>query len=215
MAKRKKSRKSYWLKQMHTWHWISSAICLICMILFAITGITLNHPTLFEAEPEEKVVETVIPSEVLGPLQQQTEAAVANDSFDELELSKGFIAYLDNTIPHDLSLLEEAPDWSEQEIYIQKPLPGGDVWMSVDIPSGELVYMHTDRGVIAWLNDLHKGRNTSLVWIWFIDIFAVATLIFCLTGLILLQLHSKNRPSTWYVTAAGIVIPGIIAIFYL
>lgn len=203
------------MKQMHTWHWISSAICLICMILFAITGITLNHASFFESESEEKVVETVIPQEVLVSLQLQTERAIEQGSLENLEFSNGFIAYLEDKIPHDLSLLKEKPDWSEEEIYIQKPLPGGDVWMSVDIPSGELVYMHTDRGIIAWLNDLHKGRNTSLVWIWFIDIFAIATLIFCLTGLVLLQLHSKNRPSTWYVTAAGIIVPAILAIFLI
>lgn len=203
------------MKQMHTWHWVSSAICLICMILFAITGITLNHASFFESEPEEKVVETVIPQEVLVSLQLQTERAIEQGSLDNLEFSNGFIAYLEDKIPHDLSLLKEQPDWSEEEIYIQKPLPGGDVWMSVDIPSGELVYMHTDRGIIAWLNDLHKGRNTSLVWIWFIDIFAIATLIFCLTGLVLLQLHSKNRPSTWYVTATGIIVPAILAIFLI
>ena len=203
------------MKQMHTWHWISSAICLICMILFAITGITLNHASFFESEPEEKVVETVIPQEILVSLQLQTERAIEQGSLDKLEFSNGFIAYLEDKIPHDLSLLKEKPDWSEEEIYIQKPLPGGDVWMSVDIPSGELIYMHTDRGIIAWLNDLHKGRNTSLVWIWFIDIFAIATLIFCLTGLVLLQLHSKNRPSTWYVTAAGIIVPAILAIFLI
>ena len=203
------------MKQMHTWHWISSAICLICMILFTITGITLNHASFFESKPEEKVVETVIPQEVLASLQHQTERAIEQGSLENLEFSNGFITYLEDKIPHDLSLLKEQPDWSEEEIYIQKPLPGGDVWMSVDIPSGELVYMHTDRGIIAWLNDLHKGRNTSLVWIWFIDIFAIATLIFCLTGLVLLQLHSKNRPSTWYVTAAGIIVPAILAIFLI
>ncbi|PXF63922.1 PepSY-associated TM helix domain-containing protein [Kangiella spongicola] len=215
MSKKRKNKKSFWMKQMHTWHWISSAICLICMILFAITGITLNHASFFESEPEEKVVETVIPQEVLVSLQLQTERAIEQGSLDNLEFSNGFIAYLEDKIPHDLSLLKEQPDWSEEEIYIQKPLPGGDVWMSVDIPSGELVYMHTERGIIAWLNDLHKGRNTSLVWIWFIDIFAIATLIFCLTGLVLLQLHSKNRPSTWYVTAAGIIVPAILAIFLI
>ena len=31
----------FWLKQMRQWHWISAAICLIGMLLFAVTGITL------------------------------------------------------------------------------------------------------------------------------------------------------------------------------
>ncbi|MBU2328652.1 MAG: PepSY-associated TM helix domain-containing protein, partial [Alphaproteobacteria bacterium] len=34
---------AFWVRQFHTWHWMSSAICLVGMILFAVTGITLNH----------------------------------------------------------------------------------------------------------------------------------------------------------------------------
>ena len=44
-ATKKRSRKSFWLKQLHTWHWMSSAISLIGLFLFAITGFTLNHAT--------------------------------------------------------------------------------------------------------------------------------------------------------------------------
>ena len=33
-------RRSYWLKTLHQWHWISAALCLVGMILFAATGIT-------------------------------------------------------------------------------------------------------------------------------------------------------------------------------
>ena len=36
-------RRGFWLRTLHQWHWISSAICLIGMLLFAFTGITLNH----------------------------------------------------------------------------------------------------------------------------------------------------------------------------
>ena len=35
--------RSFWLKQLHSWHWISAAVSLVGMILFAVTGITLNH----------------------------------------------------------------------------------------------------------------------------------------------------------------------------
>jgi hypothetical protein len=35
--------RSFWLKHLHRWHWISAAACLVGMLLFAATGITLNH----------------------------------------------------------------------------------------------------------------------------------------------------------------------------
>ncbi|MEE3009378.1 MAG: PepSY-associated TM helix domain-containing protein, partial [Pseudomonadota bacterium] len=52
------------------------------------------------------------------------------------------------------------------------------------------------------------------VWFWFIDLFAVATLLFALTGLALMALHAKRRPATWPVTALGLIVPWLlIALF--
>lgn len=34
---------------LRQWHWVSSALCLAGMLLFAVTGITLNHATDIEA----------------------------------------------------------------------------------------------------------------------------------------------------------------------
>src|SRR3546814_5708956 len=45
----KKSRKAFWLKHLHMWHWMSSAISLIGLLLLAITGLTLNHAADIEA----------------------------------------------------------------------------------------------------------------------------------------------------------------------
>ncbi len=39
------------------------------------------------------------------------------------------------------------------------PRPGGDAWLSVERDSGAISYEITDRGWIAYLNDLHKGRK--------------------------------------------------------
>ncbi len=190
---------------MHTWHWISSAVSLICMILFSVTGITLNHADFFAANTQEQTTEITLPQQLLKTL------PVMGEGTEVAGLPVQLINWIDAHIEHEMPLEKLNPEWNEYEIYLQQPLPGGDRWMSVDLKTGALVYMDTDRGVIAWLNDLHKGRNTSLLWVWFIDIFAVATLIFCITGLLLLQIHSKRRPSTWYITGAGIAVPGLIA----
>ena len=48
----KKKKKTFWLKQLHSWHWISSAISLIGLLLFAFTGITLNHAADVEGSPQ-------------------------------------------------------------------------------------------------------------------------------------------------------------------
>ena len=47
----KKSRRAFWLKQLHMWHWMSSAISLIGLLLFTVTGFTLNHAAEIEGTP--------------------------------------------------------------------------------------------------------------------------------------------------------------------
>ena len=48
-------RRGFWLRTLHSWHWISSAICLVAMLLFAITGITLNHSAAIEAKSSPEI----------------------------------------------------------------------------------------------------------------------------------------------------------------
>jgi hypothetical protein len=96
----------------------------------------------------------------------------------------------------------------------RKPRPGGDAWVSIDRTSGAIMSEVTSRGWIAYLNDLHKGRNTGGAWSWFLDIFAGACIVFTLTGLLLLQLHARHRRSTWPIVAAGVVVPlALILVF--
>jgi Uncharacterized protein conserved in bacteria len=64
-------------------------------------------------------------------------------------------------------------------------------------------FEQTRRGAIAYLNDLHKGRNTGPAWGWFLDVFAVACVVFCLTGLLLLHLHARQRAMTWPLVGLG------------
>ena len=48
----KANRRAQWMRQLRQWHWISGAVSLVSMLLFSITGITLNHSSLIEAKPE-------------------------------------------------------------------------------------------------------------------------------------------------------------------
>lgn len=85
-------------------------------------------------------------------------------------------------------------EWSDGEVYVAMPRPGGDAWVSIDRTSGAITSERTDRGWVSYLNDLHKGRNAGTAWFWFIDVFAVACIVFTLTGLLLLQMHARHRP---------------------
>ncbi len=67
-----------WLwRQLRLWHWVSSALCLATMLLFAFTGFTLNHAAEIASTPRLEVVDTVLPPELRGPAQRAPEAAGA------------------------------------------------------------------------------------------------------------------------------------------
>ena len=61
-------RRAYWLKTLHEWHWVSSAICLVGMLLFAVTGFTLNHAGQIEAKPKVASAQAQLPADLLGSL---------------------------------------------------------------------------------------------------------------------------------------------------
>ncbi|WXL25055.1 PepSY-associated TM helix domain-containing protein [Ectopseudomonas mendocina] len=193
-----------WLGTLRQWHWISSALCLVGMLLFAITGITLNHAGQIEAKPQITSKQAQLPAELQSTLQAKTP-------------SQGLPLVLRQWLESELAIRLDgrAAEWSDGELYIGMPRPGGDAWLSLDIESGELEYERTDRGWIAYLNDLHKGRNTGTAWSWFIDLFAVACVVFSISGLLLLQRYAPNRPSTWPLVGLGLVIPVLLAILFI
>ncbi|OHT21314.1 PepSY-associated TM helix domain-containing protein [Edaphosphingomonas haloaromaticamans] len=204
--RRGRSARTFWLKQLHTWHWVSSALCLIGLLLFTITGITLNHAAEIEAQPVTAERSAQLPANLLS--------AIAPD--DAADAKKPLPAPIAQWLGAELKVPAGGiAEWSADEIYLALPRPGGDGWVSIDRTTGAVTAEETSRGWIAWLNDLHKGRNAGGTWKWFIDIFAGACLVFSITGLFLLQLHASKRPSTWPIVGAGLVIPAILALYFI
>lgn len=202
------ARRSLWLKTLHQWHWISSAICLMAMLLFSITGFTLNHAAQIESTPQVTRVKAQVPPALLPGLKSYAEQHVDG----EAPVPAALGAWARETFPVDLR--GRSAEWSEEDAYIALPRPGGDAWLRVGL-DGRAEYEVTSRGAISWLNDLHKGRNTGPVWSWFIDIFALASLVFCITGFLILKIHAANRPSTWPVIGLGIVLPAVLALLFI
>ncbi len=197
--------RAFWLRQMRQWHWISAAMCLVGMLLFAITGITLNHASQIEAKPQIERRAGQLPADLLPALKAEADR--------KGPLQATVARWLNDTMGIDVASRE--PERSAQEIYIPLPRPGGDAWISLDAETGEARYEKTDRGWISYLNDLHKGRNIGAMWSGFLDIFAVACVVFCATGLALLQLMAGQRPSTWPLVGLGLVIPALLALLFI
>ena len=193
-------RRAWWLKHLHRWHWISSALCLVGMLLFSITGITLNHASRIGASPTTTTRQAQLPEALRASLVREAEQADATTP-----LPPELIEYADRTLA--VALAGRSAEWSADEIYISLPRAGGDGWIAIDLGNGAIESESTDRGWIAYFNDLHKGRNTGPAWAWFIDVFAIACLVFCITGLFLLQMHARQRGMTWPMVGLGLLVP--------
>jgi hypothetical protein len=202
------ARRALFLRQLHQWHWISSAICLLAMLLFSFTGFTLNHASQIEAKPQVTRQKAALP-----PALQTRLAAYAESHADaKVPLPAELADWAEKTFP--VQVRGVRAEWSEEDAYVALPRPGGDAWLRIGA-DGQAEYEKTDRGWISWLNDMHKGRNTGSVWSWFIDIFAIACLVFCITGFLILKYHAANRPSTWPVIGLGILLPIVIALLFV
>lgn len=204
--KQKKSRKAFWLKQLHTWHWVSSAISLIGLLLFAVTGFTLNHAAEIEGAP--------VVTEGSGQLPEKLLPLVAPD--DREDTKKALPPEVADWVGKTFKVKAGGEaEWSADEVYLALPRPGGDGWVAIDRATGEATTENTDRGWISYLNDLHKGRNAGAEWKLFIDVFVLACIVFSLTGLFLLQLHAAKRKSTWPLVGLGLAIPTAIAMIFI
>jgi len=197
--------RGFWLRTLHQWHWISSAVCLIGMLLFAVTGLTLNHAAKIEAKPQVQNQQLELPAALLGQLgdREDGNAPIPRPARQWLDAQLG------------IAIGGRPAEWSPEEIYLSLPRPGGDAWLSIDRESGAVEYESTSRGAVSYLNDLHKGRNAGPAWGWFLDLFAVACLVFCITGLFLLHLHARQRRMTWPLVGLGLMIPLLIALLLI
>lgn len=204
--RKRRLTRGWWLKQLHTWHWISAAVSLAGMLMFALTGITLNHAASIPATPSTEDRTARLAPSLLhllqakpmapgAPLPGPVAAAVAQD------------VHLDPA--------GRAADWSDDEVYVPMPRPGGDAWVSVARTDGTIKAEVTRQGLVSLLNDLHKGRNTGLAWRLFIDAFAAAAILFTGTGLLLLQFHARHRKKTWPLVGLGLAVPALIAILLI
>lgn len=199
--------RGFWLRQVHRWHWISSGLCLAGMLLFAITGITLNHAGDIAGEPVTREQTLTLDAAPLEALQRPVEEGAKQP------LPPSARHWLEQKL--DISLANTIAEWSEYEVFVPMPRPGGDATLMIDRETGEARYETVDHGWISYFNDLHKGRHTGLAWSWFIDVFAAACLVFSITGLILLQLHARTRPSTWPVVGFGLLLPLILMLLFV
>jgi uncharacterized protein len=126
----RQQRRAFWMRQLHQWHWISSALCLMGLLLFALAGIILNHARQIE------VAGQVTHRHVM--LSSGRYAAIDGDDERKAALPVDVVAWLDDSLQAHVA--GRAAEWSADEICLPMPRPGGDGWLSIDRAGGMAEY---------------------------------------------------------------------------
>ena len=164
-------------------------ISFASLMLFAVTGITLNHPDWFGADKEI----------------YRDDSGEINSSWLVGDVNRLAIAETLRAKHHLQGAVSEfVSDSYECMIVFKGPGYSADVF--IDRNSGAYTLTEIKTGAVAILNDLHKGRDSGTAWSWVIDISAVLMIFVSVTGLALLFYLKKRRRSGLIVTLAGFLL---------
>lgn len=187
-----------WWAGFFRWlHTYLSMFGFATILLFSVTGITLNHPEWFgeRFRREERLTGQV----ELSWLQGETAETV-----DKLAIVEQLRSV------HRLGGAVSEFRIDEFECFISWRGPGYSADAFVDRESGRYELTVTRHGLIAVLNDLHKGRDTGTGWSLAIDISALLMALSSLTGLVLLFYIRRRRASGLVTMAVGAAVLGAV-----
>ncbi|MDE3199086.1 MAG: PepSY-associated TM helix domain-containing protein [Acidobacteriota bacterium] len=177
--KRQTAIASRWL------HIYLSMISFGIVLFFAVTGLTLNHAEWFASEART--------TELKGKMDMKW----FGKDVDKLDI----VEYIRRVHGVKSGLSDFHVDDSQCEVSFKGPGYSADTF--IDRATGEYQLTITRQGLVAVLNDLHKGRDTGTVWAWIIDICSGLMTLISLTGLILIFFLQKRRMAGLIAIAIG------------
>jgi hypothetical protein len=150
------------------------------VLLFAVTGLTLNHQD-FGLAARETTKKSV---EVPASLVQSPDRGALKKHFEE-----------------SVGIRSPLTDYRENETEVQMTFaaPGRRSVVTINRATRTAEVDTETRGPLGRLDDLHKGLDSGRPWYWVIDITAILLTISSLTGMITLTrfAHDAAAVSLW------------------
>ncbi|MFM1872958.1 MAG: hypothetical protein RL398_2380 [Planctomycetota bacterium] len=178
------------LPQAIRWlHIYGSMLGLAATLLFAVTGLTLNHADWFESnEPSLRALTGELPADLLSG---DVDKLAAAERIRAAHALRGMV--------HDFIVDDDVCTvvWKG---------PGYSADVTITRADGRYEGEEAKRGLIAVLDDLHKGRDTGPVWSLVIDVSAVLLAAISATGLWLLLYLKKRLRSGLLVGVVGTLL---------
>ena len=161
------------------------------LFFFAVTGLTLNHQEMFGGQQRTTVYK--------GSLDRKWLRAGAAD-VAKLEIVERL-----RTAHHISGAVSDfRVEDGQCEVSFKGPGYSADAF--IDRANGKYELTENRMGLVAILNDLHKGRDSGKPWGVVIDVSAILLTLVSLTGLILIFFLFKRRTSGLLVLAAGALL---------
>jgi len=162
------------------------------LLFFAVTGITLNHQGALNGEPNA--------SRFTGSLDLAWLNPPAGGEVARTEI----VAALRKA--HGIKAAVKDFRVEDNEIAVTFKGPGYAADGFIDRRKGTYDMTESRLGLVAIINDLHKGRDTGTVWADIIDISAGLMVLVSLTGLILIFFLQKRLASGIIALAIGTAV---------
>jgi len=196
----KKGNWKNWLSNWSRWlHIYLSMFSFVIVLFFSVTGLTLNHLDWF---PEKEVLKEQEGKMPINWVNASDTAQIKKLDIVELFRKDYQVKGLVNDFRID-----------EREVSVSFQGPGYTADAFIHREDGKFQLSTRELGIIAFLNDLHKGRDTGKAWGWVIDFSAIFMTIISLSGLLLLLFLKKKRLNGLIWLIIGGLVVGLL--FYL
>jgi hypothetical protein len=180
---------AHWARVLHTYLSMASFSILF---FFAATGITLNHQDKMNGDPKV--------TRFSGHLDA---ALVAPSSGAQIDQSR-IVAQLRGAHGIKAHLSDFRVDDDQLTVSFKGPGYAADAF--VDRKTASYDVTETRMGLVAIVNDLHKGRDTGSVWATVIDLSAILMMLVSVTGLALVFFLYKRLVLGLWMLAGGTAV---------
>ncbi|KQB98880.1 peptidase [Pedobacter sp. Hv1] len=183
-------------------HIYLSMVSFAIVLFFSVTGLTLNHPTWFGGDKQVVV-------KYKGAMNVNWVNSPDTNKIAKLEI----VEFLRKTYQVKGAVSEFRIDDSELSVSLKGPAYSCDAF--IDRETGKYEVSEIKMGIVAVMNDLHKGRDSGAGWSWIIDISAVFLVLISLSGLILLCFIKKKRVAGLVTGIVGLIICYLIYVIFV
>jgi uncharacterized protein len=184
-----KRRFAHLARWLHTY---LSMLSFAILLFFALTGLTLNHAEWFDSQQRPAVFH--------GSLNK----AWVNTPDPGAVEKDDIVNFFRRTYRTRGALSDFHVDGNQCEVLFKGP--GYEADATIDRVSGMYDLTISPFSLVAFLNDLHKGRDTGKQWSAVIDFSAVLMTLVSLTGLTLIFFLNKRRFSGLLLVALGALL---------